>query len=140
MTKQETFDTCCDHMRRQGGPGGHDGDSYYRCSVVIDGVSVELRDIVGCLIPDDRYHPSLEGVGVGELSLKSKVERREQLALLSHAIEGHDRQLLGYLQYAHECAYDGPAASDDRLFMADLDRRLIDIAQLFELDYRSILV
>lgn len=83
-TTQETFDTVVTHLRTQGSRCSSDsGDCMYR----LDG----RKCAAGCLIPDDRYSPDMEGTTV----LYSDVG--DLLAEL-----GHDMALVDELQTLHD--------------------------------------
>jgi hypothetical protein len=90
MTRQETFDTVVAHLRKQGRKATafnkrdirvccYRGDEGTKCAA-------------GCLIPDDRYQPGLEGfralrtTKVGELLIEL----------------GHDTSLVCELQSIHD--------------------------------------
>lgn len=63
MNAQEIFDTVVTHLYTQGKQAvdGENGCRYRTAS--------GLKCAVGCLIPDDQYHPSMEGTPVDLLGL-----------------------------------------------------------------------
>lgn len=104
MTEQEIFTKVCLGLASQGFlksmlgfKCGYRGYMGRKCSV-------------GHLIPDDKYHPDMEGRGVARLDLKAL------------GLEGH-LGLLIQLEYAH----------DDALDPYDMRRRLSRVARDFGL-------
>lgn len=92
MTKQETFDTVAAHLLKQGkrsmsGPR----TCLYRGP---DG----MKCAVGCLIPDDLYRSSLEGIAVVDI-LSDEVTT--EVGRLMKSL-GHDLTLCGELQWLHD--------------------------------------
>ena len=88
MGEQTTFDRVVSHLRRQHARAmGAFGLCLYRAA---NG----RRCAAGCLIPDDKYSPSLEGQS---LELESSTELR---AILHE--EGHDVGLVRQLQMIHD--------------------------------------
>ena len=88
MGQQTTFDRVVSHLRRQNARAmGAYGLCRYRAA---NG----RRCAVGCLIPDDKYSPSLEGQS---LDLESAGELRRVLEE-----EGHDVNLVRQLQVIHD--------------------------------------
>jgi hypothetical protein len=88
MGQQETFDTVVSHLRRQNAKAvGNYGLCVYRST---NG----RKCAVGCLIPDDKYSPSLEGHSL-------EVEFQNELKAIL-AEEGHDLDLVRQLQVIHD--------------------------------------
>jgi hypothetical protein len=89
MGQQATFDKVVNHLRRQNARAmGAFGLCRYR---VVNG----RRCAVGCLIPDDKYSPSLEGQ-----SLDLPDSSQDLRAILEQ--EGHDVSLVRQLQMIHD--------------------------------------
>jgi hypothetical protein len=84
MTNQQVFNKVIRHLRRQGKAAVVDGVCAYRAS---DG----SKCAVGCLIPDELYHPYMEGVQA------DKEEMPKFLRLL-----GVDVRLAKRLQCLHD--------------------------------------
>lgn len=83
MTNREAFDTVKTHLLTQMEKSrGELGDTcMYR------GTNGR-KCAIGCLIPDNEYHPSLEGAAVSSLKLK--------------CLQGLDRKMLSRLQSIHD--------------------------------------
>lgn len=88
MTTQEIFDTVARHLLTQnvkstGGQGGckYLGDDGLKCAV-------------GCLIPDEKYDPKIEGRGVDEVT-----------SFLPFHVTGKRLDLLCTLQELHDGKY-----------------------------------
>lgn len=96
-TKQEVFDTVCDHMlaqnKRAQDEGG--GRCWYRQG--------DLKCAVGCLIPDDQYSSDLEAGGVQTLAMDDvlrfgivDLNEDETVHFLSRLQQIHDRVSVEY--------------------------------------------
>lgn len=91
MTRQETFDKVAQHLLRQNaramGPGAIGPQCVYRAP---DG----KKCAVGCLIPDDKYNPSMEGRSLvmhGPLQAIVGCENARDMLRLLDALQGcHD--------------------------------------------------
>lgn len=95
-TKQETFDTVVDHLRKQGAKavancGG--GCSYRNPE--------GLKCAAGCLIPDDQYKPGFEGRWIEDTPLSDLAGFALELNALIETL-GHDRILVKRLQQVHD--------------------------------------
>ena len=133
MTSQEIFDTVLDHLREQGKASvGRSNECRYRGE---DGTSCA----VGCLLPDELYHPLIEGVAVEQLlgadSLPSsyKSHAHEILPIMAR-IEGHlgaeHLKLLKELQDAHDMSLSLKG-------LPAWENEMRQIARWFDLAYKS---
>ena len=110
MTHQEIFDKVVTHLFTQGRPAkDEEGRCAYR------GLN-KTSCAVGCLIPDEKYTPSLEGNSVVSLRVQ-----RELNTILPSA----DADFLQSLQRAHDRCATNPDGTFD---VQDLKRRLEEIA------------
>jgi hypothetical protein len=115
---QRTFDHIVRHMYKQGKPAASEGGCYYR-TANSDFGGPQLSCAIGCLIPDDKYDESLEGVtpatryrGYNEWDPNEEVDRNNGrvdlfwsvLAPLGFADNPADREFLQRLQTAHDTA------------------------------------
>ena len=83
---QEVFNQVVTHLRAQGVRSVHnDGGCAYRSPG-------GNKCAVGCLIPDEVYHPSMEGTNVNYM-----LRHRPELVHLSEYV-----RLLGHLQHLHD--------------------------------------
>jgi hypothetical protein len=99
-SNQEVFNTVADHLIRQGRKAIHGTDEYGRISQrcryrAHDGT----KCAIGVLIPDDLYHPNLEGRGVWRL-LKDASEGLPLSPLFGPEV---CHGLLMSLQDIHDC-------------------------------------
>lgn len=105
MNTYQLFTTMRDHMLAQGRTAmrlrasGHPGCAYRGD----DGT----KCAVGCLITDEFYNPSLEGLGVHEPEQRTAVEKsigrtltKKELSLLVHMQQLHDLAAGPYPQYS----------------------------------------
>jgi hypothetical protein len=84
MNKQEIFDTVAKHLFKQGKRAWRDTKGCeYRSE---DGSMCA----VGCLIPDDLYHPSMEGYPVQDIAESVEFLGSENLELLAELQLTHD--------------------------------------------------
>lgn len=83
FTKQETFNIVKNHLLKQNQPCV---DNIFNGKYRHNG----LKCAAGCLIPDDKYDPSMEGVTVYGVFFKDP------------DFFGHDKRLVGYLQDIHD--------------------------------------
>lgn len=88
MTKQETFDTVVAHLRKQGRRATDRSEWAFCMYRTEDG----MKCAVGCLIPDEKYSCTLEGMGLSPEGVVGKL----MVAL------GHDLSLLRDLQHIHD--------------------------------------
>lgn len=85
MTRQETFDIVVNHLRKQGRKAiDENGHCRYRTD---DG----CKCAAGCLIPDDKYSPDLEGNNIWYTPIYNILFKL-----------GHDLSLVGRLQQIHD--------------------------------------
>ena len=91
MTKQETFDIVAKGLLTQGCKSQIDGDGHRSICVYQDGHGHKCA--AGFLIPEDQYHPELEGT-----SMEYSVPLED---LLCHEL-GHDKDLVIALQRLHD--------------------------------------
>ncbi len=111
MTAQEVFDKVALHLLTQGKRAYDDEQGICRYRMP-DG----LKCAVGCIIPDEEYLSDMEGRDVNALVAEGYMVELFEPHLL----------LLKDLQFAHDCTMPGPSA---------WPRRLIEIAQRYNLDY-----
>jgi hypothetical protein len=111
MTAQEVFDTVATHLLTQGRKAlSDDKQCAYRAP---NGD----KCAVGCLIPDDKYVPKMEGKGVDFLLAEFKlVELEPHMGLLLVLQDTHDRRAL-----------------------EDWPTRLVQVAQMHGLSYDAVL-
>lgn len=84
MTNQETFDTVVAHLRKQGCRAGIKNACLYR-----DG---DRKCAAGCLIPDDKYRPDMEGKSVYQTPVCQVLhELRHNIELVADLQTVHDR-------------------------------------------------
>jgi hypothetical protein len=106
MNKQQTFNKVVRHLRRQGRATDSKGTCMYRTP---NGRSCA----VGCLIPDELYHESMEGKAVGTTSsplsgfmaskITALVELLEIDVVLARDLQTvHDHDTLD-LEFGFEC-------------------------------------
>lgn len=91
LTAQETFDTVARHLLTQRMRSGTFGACLYRGR---DG----RKCAAGCLLPDEEYHPSMEGYGV--LTNRNDPEAKRVREFFTERVE--DLILLGTLQGLHD--------------------------------------
>lgn len=101
MTKQETFDTVVNHLRKQGVKAVANVVGNAVCRYRAPG---GLKCAAGCLIPDDRYNPALEGEGVHPSVDLTLPPCRLAVTRLIQEL-GHDLPLVSRLQTIHDASY-----------------------------------
>ena len=91
LTRQEVFNTVCDHLMKQGEQAVDDReDCESSCMYRVNG----LMCAAGCLILDEHYNINLEHCSVDT--------PRVALALLNSGVCADDMSLVSTLQYTHD--------------------------------------
>lgn len=125
MTEQEIFDTVLAHLREQGeASADSSGVCQYRGP---DGTSCA----VGCLIPDEMYHPVIEGLGAGDIMAGAASQEGDMVPVLTRIADHLGAEHLPLLEELQ-------AAHDLDLFnrgITDWEGRMRSIAKHFGLAY-----
>lgn len=134
MNNQQFFDAALAHIRKQGRPAArmclHSGENQCQYRLPLPDGSV-LSCAIGGQVPDDEYHPGLEGRKIdGLVNFCSPEDQDELLTAAMDKIgvrfAGVDRDLLGSVQRAH----DGAAAAPHLMFMETFERYMQATASL----------
>ncbi len=108
MNNQQAFDRMCDHLMTQKAQAYQNGYCVFR-------TAQGLQCAIGCLIPDQVYHPNIEGMTVRSL----KARYPDFAAIVADV----DTYLLDECQYVH-----------DRHEVPQWASELRKLAQKFELE------
>ena len=119
MTPQEIFDKVARHMLTQKCKAMVEGNCMYR-------TPEGLRCAAGCLIPDDKYRPDMEGVLWGSSRINPLNGNRDSTEIIASEI-GH-RELVGQLQMIHDevTVEDWRSAIDGIAAAYELDAKVLD--------------